>query len=121
MQSKAKTVTEYMKEVPVEHLDALTELREICMQSLKGFKEVMEYGYPGYSRNGSTEIGWQSQKNGISLFIKEETILKNFKSKHKSLDISRNNVHFKDPNKLPLPILTELIKSVANSKQTPFV
>ena len=44
MQSKAKDVTAYLKEVPEERRDALTELRTLCLATLTGFDESMAYG-----------------------------------------------------------------------------
>jgi uncharacterized protein YdhG (YjbR/CyaY superfamily) len=121
MQSRAQTVTEYMREVPAGHLDALTELREICVQSLPGFKESMEYGSPCYNKDGQAEVAWQSHKKGISLFIKDETILKKFKSIHKSYDIGKNNIHFKGPENIKYSLISDLLEEVANSKQEPFI
>ena len=50
MQSDAKTVTEYLLEVPEERLATLKKLRALCRKHLKGFKESMEYGMPSYWR-----------------------------------------------------------------------
>jgi hypothetical protein len=36
MQSKALTVDDYLKEVPVKRLEALTKIRELCLKELKG-------------------------------------------------------------------------------------
>lgn len=121
MQTKAKTVTEYIKEAPAKHLDALTELRELCMQNLKGFREVMEYGYPGYAKDGQTEISWESDKNSIALYIEDDSILKNFKTINRSLDIGKNTIRFHDNTAIPFDIITQILTEVAHSKQKPFI
>ena len=69
MQSQAKDVTTYLKEVPAERRAALEELRRLCLVSLKGFEESMMYGSPCYSRNGVAEVGFASQKQFIGLYI----------------------------------------------------
>ena len=69
MQSTAKSLDDYLDEVPAERKAALVELRELCRSLLKGFKESMEYGGPCYSRNGEVEVGFASQKNFIGLYI----------------------------------------------------
>ncbi len=49
MQSKAKTITEYLKELtPVQRV-SLTKLRTAIKNNLpEGFREVMNYGMIGY-------------------------------------------------------------------------
>jgi hypothetical protein len=55
MQSTAKNVTSYLEEVPAERKVALIQLRKLCLVTLKGFEESMQYGGPCYSRNGVVE------------------------------------------------------------------
>ena len=69
MQSSARTVPAYLKEVPSGRKEALLKLRELCRATLTGYKESMAYGMPGYSRDGEVEVGFASQKNFIALYI----------------------------------------------------
>ena len=69
MQSAAKTVSAYLKEVPLERKAALKKMRELCRALLTGFEETMEYGGPSYRRNGEVEVGFSSQKHFIGLYI----------------------------------------------------
>ena len=62
MQSKAKNVAAYLKELPEERRRPLTRMRQLCRQVLVGYEECMEYGMPVYKRNGVVEIGFASQK-----------------------------------------------------------
>ncbi len=49
MQSKAKTVNEYMKEIPEERKEYFNKLRNTIVAHLpKGFHEEMSYGMIGY-------------------------------------------------------------------------
>lgn len=57
MQSSAKTVSAYLKEVPAERRAALPKLRDLCRAALTGFEESMEYGKPCYKRNDVVEVG----------------------------------------------------------------
>ena len=47
MQSKAKDVAAYLKEVPEERREALIRLRKLCQDILVDYKESMEHGMPG--------------------------------------------------------------------------
>jgi uncharacterized protein YdhG (YjbR/CyaY superfamily) len=117
MQSRAKTVTEYMKEVPSDQLDVLTEFREICLRNLPGFRESMEFGMPSYSRDSQIEVAWQSQKNEIILMVKNEELLKSFRPQLKGMELGKNHVHFKKPDHIDFALITTLIRQVADSRQ----
>lgn len=116
MQSRAKTVTEYMKEAPAGQLDILTDFREICMRNLPGFKESMEFGMPSYLYNGNIEVAWQSQKNQVTLMIQDEDIFKNFKPLLKGMETGKNSIHFKKLDQVDLDLITALIQQVAKVK-----
>jgi hypothetical protein len=45
MQSGAKTVTEYLQEVPEARREALTRLRALCLESLPGYKKEGDYPF----------------------------------------------------------------------------
>jgi hypothetical protein len=49
MQSAAKTVPEYMDELPVDRRRAIQAIREVILANLpKGYEECMSYGMIGY-------------------------------------------------------------------------
>ncbi len=56
MTSKATDVASYIKELPADRRAAMEKLRSLCRQNLKGYEECMEYGMPGYKRNGALEL-----------------------------------------------------------------
>jgi uncharacterized protein YdhG (YjbR/CyaY superfamily) len=76
MQSQAKTVAAYLKEVHPARREALVKLRQLCRDTLTDFKESMEYGEPCYSRNGVVEVGFASQKNFIGLYILRTDVMR---------------------------------------------
>ena len=67
MQSKAKTVAAYLKEIPEERRKVMTALTSLCKKTLVGFDEGMEYGMPYYKKAGAA-VGVASQKNYISVY-----------------------------------------------------
>jgi uncharacterized protein YdhG (YjbR/CyaY superfamily) len=115
MTSKAKTVTEYMKEVTADHLDALTELREICLQTLRGFRESMEFGMPSYTRNNKIEVAWTSQKNFISIYFNNEQVFKKFKAELKGLDTGKSWIRFKKPRDLDFQLISKMLQDVVTT------
>ncbi|MEO5952722.1 MAG: DUF1801 domain-containing protein, partial [Chloroflexia bacterium] len=69
MQSTATTVDDYLETVPSERIPALIKLRHLCASNLPGYTEGMDYGMPSYSKNGTVEVAFNSQKHYISLYI----------------------------------------------------
>ena len=83
MQSKAKSVEEYIKELPADRAEAISRLRKEIKKNLpKGFQEGMSYGMMGYSVPHSLYppgyhctpelplpfLGIASQKNFIAVY-----------------------------------------------------
>ena len=49
MQSSAKTVQEYLKEMPADRREAINAVRGVILANLpKGYEECMSYGMIGY-------------------------------------------------------------------------
>jgi uncharacterized protein YdhG (YjbR/CyaY superfamily) len=67
MQSKARTVAEYLSEVPEPRRNVVTELCALCRKHLVGYEERIEYGMPYYKKN-DLAVGIASQKNYISIY-----------------------------------------------------
>lgn len=116
MPSRSKTVTEYMHEVSDAHLDTLTELREICLQTLlPAFKESMEFGMPSYSRNGEVAVAWASNaKDGLQVQIFHDQILKKYKPQLKHADITKSTIRFKLIDQEDLDILRQMLTEIAS-------
>jgi uncharacterized protein YdhG (YjbR/CyaY superfamily) len=68
MKSDAKTVTDYLKEVPENRKEVLRKLREPCHEILAGYEESMDYGAPTYKKDKGIEIGFACQKNHICFY-----------------------------------------------------
>src|SRR5438477_13091986 len=84
MQSSARTVQEYLKELPADRREAINAVRGVILANLpKGYEECMSYGmigyvvphglYPkGYQCNPKVSLplvnlGWQKDHMGVDL------------------------------------------------------
>lgn len=136
MQSKAKTVDEYIETLPEDRRKAISDIRKVVNKNLpKGFKEEMGYGmmgwvvphklYPaGYHCDPKQPLpfmGVASQKNFISFYsmclYSDEKLLKWFQKewpKHSSrkLDMGKSCIRFKKIDDIPLKLLGELATKV---------
>lgn len=132
MQSSAKQIEDYLKEIPEDRKAAMTRLRAICKKQIKGAEEQMSYGMMGYVvpfskyPNGyhcSPElplpfISLASQKNFIAIYhmgvYSKPELLDWFVSefpKHskKKLDMGKSCIRFKKPEDIPFELIEELM------------
>jgi len=68
MTSDAKNVTDYLKDVPEKRKAALTQLRKLCKEVLKGYKESMACGGQLIKKTMALKLDLQA-KRIISVFI----------------------------------------------------
>ena len=136
MTSKATTPEQYLRELPAERKEPVTQLRNTILKNLpKGFKEVMSYGmigfvvpheiYPaGYHCDPKLPLAFMniaSQKNFIALYhmgiYSNSKLLKWFVEeypKHTTakLDMGKSCIRFKKPEHIPYKLIGELVKKV---------
>lgn len=131
MQSKAKTVNEYLESLPDDRKQIVSDMRKAILKNLpKGFEETMQYGmisyvvphktYPaGYHANPKDAlpfISLASQKNHIALYhmaIYEDALHDWFlnawkKTSDKKLDMGKSCIRFKKPEDIPVNLIGEL-------------
>lgn len=135
MQSKATTVTQYIKQLPDDRRKAIEAVRAIILKNMDpDFQETMAYGMIGY--NVSHKIypngyhcdpkqplpfaGLASQKNYMSLYLCaaygdtsiEEWLRKEFDKAGKKLDMGKCCIRFKKVEDLPLTVIAKAFKKV---------
>jgi len=134
MQSKAKTVREYVDQLPDERKQVITAMRKAILKNIpKGFEEVMNYGMIGYvvphtiyakGYHSTPElplpfINLASQKNHIALYhmALQGELLEWFTDRwnettKKKLDKGGACVRFKKPEDVPIALIGELASKV---------
>jgi hypothetical protein len=135
MQSKAKTVTEYLKSLPADRKQALLKVRSVILKNLpKGYVEIMQWGmisyavplklYPsGYGENKNVPLplaGLASQKNHMALYLMinygspdiDLWFRKAYKAAGKKLDMGKGCVRFKKLDDLPLDVVGQLMRKL---------
>jgi len=132
MQSKAKSVQEYLDSLPQERRAAIGAVRRVILQHLpKGYQETMQYGMityavplslypPGYRCGKDVPLPYvslASQKNYMSLYLcniygdkkAEQWFQSEFKASGKRLDMGKSCVRFKKLEDLPLGVIGKAI------------
>ncbi len=131
MQSKAKTVNEYIDSLSDERRQIISDMRKVILKNLpKGFEETMQYGmisyvvphtiYPaGYHCNPKDAVPFislASQKSHIAIYHMAiyQGALKDWfasawkKTTNKKLDMGKSCIRFKKPEDVPLKLIGEL-------------
>jgi hypothetical protein len=131
MQSKAKTVKEYLNELPPDRKAAISAVREVILKNLpKGFEEVMQYGMIGYSVPHSIYppgyhcdpkqplpfVALASQKNHMAVYMyiymdkeTENWFVKSYRATGKKLDIGKSCIRFKKLEDLALEVIGQAV------------
>ena len=135
MQSSAKTVQEYLKELPADRREAINAVRGVILENLPtGYEECMSYGmigyvvphsiYPkGYQCNPKLPLPFVnlgSQKNHMALHLMccygdlklKAWLEKAWKDAGKRFDMGGGCLRFKKLEDVPLEVLGEFIASL---------
>jgi len=119
MQSQAKTVPAYLKEVPAERKAALKKLRDLCRAALTGFEESMAYGGPSYSREGVVEVGFASQKHFIGLYtLRVRTdVMKAYKDllKVRCVSFGKGAIRYSKPERIDFKAVESMLRATQES------
>ena len=139
MQSKAKTVNEYLAELPDDRREALQAIRAVVLKNLpRGYEEGMQYGMIGYfvphsvypagyhcdPRQPLPFAGLASQKNHMAIYLMciygdpghEAWFREEWAKTGKKLDMGKSCVRFKRIDDLPLKVIGEVIRRVPARK-----
>jgi hypothetical protein len=136
MQSAAKSVKDYLKEVPEEKASYFSKLRDVIIKNIpKGFEESMQYGmisyvvphslYPeGYHCDPKIPLPFvsiASQKNFIALYhmgiYANPKLLDWFVSEYpkyskSKLDMGKSCIRFKKADQIPFDLIAELMQKL---------
>jgi hypothetical protein len=129
MQSKAKTIPEYLRSLPPERRAAITAIRKVILKNLpKGYQERFNWGmisyevplkvFPGtYNGQPLSYAALASQKNHMAVYAMnvyadkgtEKWFRDSFKAAGKKLDMGKCCIRFKKLEDLALPVIGKLI------------
>ena len=130
MQSKAKSVAQYLKELPDDHQEAITEIRNLILDNLpNGYVESMNWGmisyeipleiYPDtYNKQPLGVVAIASQKNHMAIYMmgcymvpnQQEKLLKTYKEMGVKPNMGKSCIRFTKLEKIPLDTIVELIR-----------
>jgi hypothetical protein len=139
MQSRAKTVAEYLAELPADRRGAISAVRRVILDNLDAeYEEGMQYGMIGYyvphrvypagyhcdPRQPLPFAGLASQKNHIALYAMclyapsehQKWFQEAWKKTGKKLDMGKACIRFKKLEDLALDVIGEAVRRVPARK-----
>lgn len=131
--SKAKTVKDYLNELPPERAKVIRAVRKIIVDNLpKGYVETMNWGmisyeiplktYPiTYNKKPLSYAGLAAQKNNYSLYLmglywnkeQEEWFVNEFKKRKLKLNSGKGCIRFNKLEDLPLDVIGEVVGRIS--------
>ncbi len=111
MQSNAKTVDEYLGEIPPDRRSALEALRALIHSIAPTVTEAMLYGMPNFVLE-EPFCAFSSQKQSMSLYCCVE-LLKKYRPRLGKLSCGKCCIRFRKYGDLPVEVVTELLKEMA--------
>jgi uncharacterized protein YdhG (YjbR/CyaY superfamily) len=117
MQSKAKSVDAYLKELPEERRRVLKALRALVGKSAPNAKESMRYGMPVYDL-GEMLCAMAAQKGQYSFYVADTKLLDRFRTRLGKLSVGKSCIRFKTLEQLPLDVLGQLLSEAAARQGT---
>jgi uncharacterized protein YdhG (YjbR/CyaY superfamily) len=117
MQSTAPDVTAYLEQLPTERRAAIAALRQLCVATLEGYAEGMQYGMPSYAKDGVVEVAFASQKNYISLYILKQAVLDAHRDALRGLNVGKGCIRYRRPAQLDLAVIARLLADTHTSSE----
>jgi uncharacterized protein YdhG (YjbR/CyaY superfamily) len=119
MISKASDVASYVREVAAERRGVVEKLRDLCRQNLEGYEECMEYGMPGYKRDGTLDVSFASQKQYIALYVLKKDVVDEFRPALAAASIGKGCIRFRKPEQIDFAVIARLLRAVRESCSLP--
>ena len=73
----------------------------------------MLYGMPSYSRQGTVEVAFASQKNNISLYMLRTDVLDAYRDQFPKSSIGKGCIRYRNPNRIDFDMVEEMFRKTA--------
>jgi uncharacterized protein YdhG (YjbR/CyaY superfamily) len=119
MQSDAPDVGRYLEEVPADRLEALRRMRSLCLESHPGYEESMQYRMPSYSKNGTVEVAFASQKQNIALYVLKEGVVNQYRDRFAKSAMGKGCIRFRNAERIDFGLVRQLLDDAYASDEPP--
>lgn len=112
VQSTAKTVDEWMAQLPPERRPALQQLRTLCREHLPGWEERMQWGMPGYGPAGADNaVSFNNQKQHLA-FYAGSTAVDRFADRLPGIDCGKGCVRYRRAEQIDFQLIADMLDDI---------
>ncbi|MBS0470842.1 MAG: DUF1801 domain-containing protein [Proteobacteria bacterium] len=115
VQSKAKSVAEYLKEADDTRRPVLAKFRKLAREILAECDEGMDYGMAAYKRNGELVTAFANQKGYIAFYAGQRAIA-DHKAALKGIDCGKGCIRYKNVGKIDFDVVRSLFENIAKHR-----
>jgi uncharacterized protein YdhG (YjbR/CyaY superfamily) len=115
MQSAAKTVDDYVAELPPERRETIVALRRLVRRCVPRSRESMQYGMPVVaSADGRPLVAYCAQKHYFALYVDcDNDRLAPYRQELAHLDCGKSCIRFRQWEQLPLRAIAAILRDSA--------
>ena len=119
MTSDARNVDIYFREVPAERLNAMQTIRGLIKEIYRDADETMQYGMPSYSRGGTVELAFNSQKQNIALYLMKKGVADKYRDHFPKSAVGKGCFRYSNPGKIDFELMRQMLKDHYASNEEP--
>ncbi|MEZ5317801.1 MAG: DUF1801 domain-containing protein [Vicinamibacterales bacterium] len=116
MISSARSVAEYLREVPEAERRVLRTLRREIRAAAPDAREFMKYGHPHYDLGGSL-FAIARQKHFVALYVAEAAVVRAHRPALEGLSVGKSCIRFRPSQPVPAAIVADLIGAAAAARR----
>ncbi len=109
--TNAKTVDEYLADIPESSRGALEKLRKTIKSVVPDSTEVISYHIPIFKYQGRLLVGFGAAKDHCSFYLLSASTIPAHKDKLKSYHTAKGTIHFPADKPLPAVLVKTLVKA----------
>lgn len=105
----ATTVGGYLRDLPTDRRVAMARVCSMIRRAARGVRESMRYGLAFYELDGPL-FALESTEDKMTLFVAEESVIKNHAGSLKGVIEDRSAIEFTDLTKIPMGPLEKIVR-----------
>ena len=111
MNSKPRTIDEYLTGVNADQRVALEKLRKTIRAVAPRVEESISYGIPSFRLNGRPLVFFGAWANHCAFYPGSSATLEKFRNDLKSFQITKGTIRFSPDNPIPIAVVKKLVKA----------
>jgi uncharacterized protein YdhG (YjbR/CyaY superfamily) len=110
MRLKAKTVPEYLAQIPPKQRAAIDKLRKAIQAAAPKAVEGISYGIPIY-KLGKMLVGYGVADKHLAFYACSNSVLKDFEDDIEKFDTSMGTIRFQPEKPIPAALVKRIVKA----------